>query len=61
MANVDKMQAEFDALMKKYDSASKIREWNNAAHGVDYVHNEAVRKKEIEGFKKRFAAAKAEV
>lgn len=61
MANIEKMEKEFSNLMKKYDSASKIREWNNAAMHVNYTENEKVRKQEIAGFKKRFEEAKNEV
>jgi hypothetical protein len=60
MANVDKMEKEFNALMKKYESASMIREWNNAARNVNLTENMKARKTEIEGFKKRFEAAKNE-
>ena len=60
MANIEKMEKEFNALMKKYESASMIREWNNAARNVNLTENMNARKKEIEGFKKRFEAAKVE-
>jgi hypothetical protein len=60
MANVEKMEKEFNALMKKYESASMVREWNNAAHGVNLTENMKARKTELAGFKKRFEAAKAE-
>lgn len=57
MANVEKMKKEFDALLKKYEGASMVREWQNAASGVQLGFNLDARKKEIEGFKKRFEAA----
>lgn len=57
MANVVKMQEEFNRLMKKYESASMIREWNNAARSVQLDENMKARKQEIDGFKKRFQAA----
>lgn len=60
MANVEKMEKEFNALMKKYESASMVREWNNAARNVNLSENMNARKTEIAGFKKRFEAAKAE-
>lgn len=61
MANVEKMEKEFDALLKKYESASMIREWNNAARNVNLTENMNIRNKEIAGFKKRFEEAKNEV
>jgi hypothetical protein len=61
MANIEKMEKEFNALLKKYDSASQIREWNNAARNVNLTENLKARKTELEGFKKRFEAAKNEV
>lgn len=60
MANVEKMEKEFNALMKKYESASMIREWNNAARNVNLTENMKARIQEINGFKKRFEAAKNE-
>lgn len=60
MANVEKMEKEFNALMKKYESASMIREWNNAARNVNLTENMKARTQEINGFKKRFEAAKNE-
>lgn len=51
------MKKEFDALLKKYESASMAREWMNSARGVQLDQNLAARKQEIEGFKKRFEAA----
>jgi hypothetical protein len=57
MANVEKMEQEFNKLMKKFESASMIREWNNAARNVNLTENLKARKQEIEGFKKRFQAA----
>lgn len=60
MANIEKMEKEFNALMKKYESASMIREWNNAARNVNLTENMNARKNEIAGFKKRFQAAKEE-
>jgi hypothetical protein len=60
MPNVAKMEKEFNTLMKKYESASAIREWNNAAHGNTFIESDQVRKNEIAGFKKRFEAAKNE-
>lgn len=61
MANIEKMEKEFNALMKKYESASMIREWNNAARNVNLTENMNARNQEINGFKKRFEAAKNEV
>lgn len=61
MANVEKMQVEFDKLMKKYESASMNREWNNAARNVNLTENLKANKQEIAGFKKRFEAAVAEL
>ena len=60
MANIEKMEKEFNALMKKYESASMIREWNNAARNVNLTENMNARKNEIAGFKKRFQEAKEE-
>lgn len=60
MANVEKMEKEFNALLKKYESASMIREWNNAARNVNLTENLNARKTELAGFKKRFEAAKNE-
>lgn len=60
MPNVQKMEKEFNALMKKYESASMVREWNNAAHGVNLTENMKARKTEIAGFKRRFEEAKVE-
>ncbi|PVC74985.1 hypothetical protein C2I27_03605 [Priestia megaterium] len=60
MANIEKMEKEFNALMKKYESASMIREWNNASHSVNLTENLRIREQEIKGFKKRFEAAKNE-
>lgn len=57
MADIVKMQMEFDRLLKKYESASAIREWQNAARNVNYTENEKARKQEIAGFRKRFDAA----
>lgn len=60
MANLDKMEKEFNALMKKYESASTIREWGNYARSNSYDHNIAVAKKEWAKFKEQFEAAKLE-
>ena len=60
MPNIEKMEKEFDALMKKYESASMVREWNNAARNVNLTENLKARKQEIAGFKKRFEDAKNE-
>lgn len=60
MANIEKMEQEFNALLKKYESASMIREWNNAARNVNLTENMKARNSELAGFKKRFEAAKAE-
>lgn len=60
MANVEKMEKEFNALLKKYESASMVREWNNAARNVNLTENLKIREQEIAGFKKRFLAAKNE-
>lgn len=57
MANIEKMQEEYDALMKKYESASLVREWNNAARNVNLTENMNFRKKQIAGMKKRFQEA----
>jgi hypothetical protein len=57
VANVAKMKKEFDALLKKYESASMVREWNNAARHVNLTENLKARQQEIDGFRKRFEAA----
>ncbi len=57
MANVEKMEKEFNALLKKYEGAAKTREWWNAARGNQYSENADILNKEIAGFKKRFEAA----
>lgn len=56
-SNVANMKKVFETVMKRYDSASKIREWQNGASGVAYVENEAARKTWIQNIRKKFDAA----
>lgn len=60
MANIEKMQKEFDALLKKYESAARIREMHNAVRFNEYDRELANIKQEVKGFKTRFEAAKNE-
>jgi hypothetical protein len=57
MANVTKMQDEFNKLFKKYDSASYVREMDNANRGVQLSLNLQARKEELHGFRTRFDTA----
>lgn len=61
MANVDKMETIFNDVLKKFESAAKSREWNNAARGNEFDRNISNVEQEKAAFAKRFAAAKAEV
>jgi predicted metal-binding protein len=58
MPDVVKMEKEFNALLKKYESASYVREMDNAARNVNLTENLNARKIELEGFRKRFDLAK---
>lgn len=60
MANVAEMEKVFNELLKKYEGAARVREWNNAARGVQLTHNMNALNTDIKSFKKRFDAAKAE-
>jgi|GEM_PF-5022114 len=61
MANITKMQKVFNELLKKYESASMVREWNNAARHVNLTENLKAREQEIKSFKKRFEDAMNEI
>ncbi len=60
MANIEKMEKEFNKLLKKYEGAATTREWWNTARNNTHSENMGMLKQEIAGFKKRFESAKNE-
>ena len=60
MANVEKAQAIFTELLKKYDSAARGREQANAVRGNEYNRELANIKQDVKAFQTRFDAALAE-
>ncbi|UYX56053.1 hypothetical protein M3Y14_34290 (plasmid) [Bacillus thuringiensis] len=60
MANVAEMEKVFNELLKKYEGAARIREWNNAARGVQLTQNMNALNTELKSFKKRFETAKTD-
>ena len=61
MANVEKMTAIFEELLKKYDSAARGREQANAVRFNEYNRELENIKQNVRGFKKRFEEASQEV
>lgn len=47
----------FDQLLKKYQSAANMREWNNTARGNTYLEAKRALDQEIQGWKKRYQNA----
>lgn len=57
MANVEKMTAIFEELLKKYDSAARGREQANAVRYNEYNRELDNIKQNVRGYKKRFEEA----
>lgn len=57
MAIVEKKQDIFEELLKKFEGAARAREFANAVRGNEYTRELVNIKKDIESFRKRYAAA----
>lgn len=50
----------FTELLKDFEAANQMRDWNNAAAGNAYDENKAITKQRVETYRKRFEDAMSE-